>query len=307
VLSVALAACGGGGAKPLYPRDGVLRLNQIQVRGTHNSYHPPLPALDAQLDHGARQLELDVFAEPSVGFAVHHTLTDLASSCPELVACLGVIRRWMDGHRNAGPLFVVIEDKDAGAAALDALDAAVRSGLPGRRLLTPDEVLVRGGRRWPTLGRSRGRAVVVLIGDPAEPYSRGGTSLRGRAMFVYSNAGPIAAVTSRPDPIGQAAEIATFVRAGLIVRTQADDGLLDVRRRPAALSSGAQILSARDESFVLPDGTPSRCDPLLVAPGACSPSDVERSRSPGNEGAIRARLSAFGMGRSISSTGGHGG
>ena len=64
--------------------------------------------------------------------------------------------------------------------------------------------------------------------------------------------------------------------AGLIVRTQADDSLIDVRRRPAALASGAQIISAQDESFVLPDGRPSRCDPLLVAPGRCRPTDVER-------------------------------
>jgi hypothetical protein len=126
------------------------------------------------------------------------------------------------------------------------------------------------------LGQVRGRAVVLLIGDMADAYSRGNTSLAGRAMFVYANTGPLAAFTSRPDPVGQAAEIAAFVRAGLIVRTQADDGFLDVKRRPAALVSGAQIVSARDESFVLPGGTPSRCDALLVAPNACQPSDVER-------------------------------
>ncbi|MFN8644202.1 MAG: phosphatidylinositol-specific phospholipase C1-like protein [Candidatus Binatia bacterium] len=74
-----------------YPRDDVLRLNQMQVLGTHNSYHvegapalldaiagfsadlaktlqyghPPLPEqFDAQ---GIRQIELDVFADPEGG------------------------------------------------------------------------------------------------------------------------------------------------------------------------------------------------------------------------------------------------
>src|SRR5438105_1658802 len=74
-----LAACGGGG--PSFPRDGRLRLNEIQVRGTHNSYHPPLPSLDVQLDDGARQLELDVNAQSSGAFAVYHTATDMLSSC----------------------------------------------------------------------------------------------------------------------------------------------------------------------------------------------------------------------------------
>ena len=282
VVVAVLVACGAGGSP--FPRDSVLRLNQIQVRGTHNSYHPPLPGLEVQLDHGARQLELDVFADPSGRFAVHHSAADLLSSCPALDACLAVIRQWMDHHPRAGPLFLIIEDKDAvgppAVGSVDALDAVVRAGLPGRRLVRPEEVLVGGGRRWPKLGDVRGRAVVVLIGPLAGPYSRGGTSLRGRAMFVYANAGPLAAITSRPDPVGQAAEIASFVRAGLMVRTQADDGFLDVRRRPAASTSGAQVISAADESFVLPGGTPSRCDPLLVAPGMCRASDVERGPAP---------------------------
>jgi hypothetical protein len=74
-----------------YPRDGELRLNQIQVLGTHNSYHiqadPPvfaaIKAFSAALadtleythdplpiqfeDQGVRQIELDVFADPNGG------------------------------------------------------------------------------------------------------------------------------------------------------------------------------------------------------------------------------------------------
>lgn len=80
-----------------YPNDDTLRLNQVQVLGTHNSYHvdrvqdgeTPLiemfqanliyelfrvaifnyrqPTLTAQLDAGVRQLELDVWADPAGG------------------------------------------------------------------------------------------------------------------------------------------------------------------------------------------------------------------------------------------------
>jgi hypothetical protein len=251
------------------------------VRGTHNSYHPPLPPLDVQLDAGMRQLELDVFAvDGGRRFAVHHTPTDTLSSCAELAGCLAIVRRWMDAHRDAAPLFLIIEDKDPvtpdAAPQLDALDAAVRAGIGARRLVTPGSVLPLGRRGWPELGAARGRAVAVLLGALADAYSRSGTSLTGRAMFVYANAGPLAAITSRPDPVGQSAEIAAFVRAGLIVRTQADDGPFDIRRRLVAADTAAQLVSAADTSYQLPANVPWRCDPLLVPPARCRPSDIEQ-------------------------------
>ena len=107
VVAVALvaAACsssddgGGGAAAPVgsapaddgYPRDDELRLDQIQVVGSHNSYHRRLqpdfaegledlfPGLTAEWDYeheplpvqladqGVRQIELDVWADPEGG------------------------------------------------------------------------------------------------------------------------------------------------------------------------------------------------------------------------------------------------
>lgn len=88
IALVAVAAaltvrCGGAG--PSDP-EAALRLNQLQVLGTHNSYHiEPEPALLAklgdrgrnsaythrplreQLEMGIRQFELDVFADPKGG------------------------------------------------------------------------------------------------------------------------------------------------------------------------------------------------------------------------------------------------
>jgi hypothetical protein len=80
--------------------DGEVRLNQIQVVGTHNSYHVGfapgatrlmqakapkiLAALDyrhtsltQQLDDGVRQIELDVFADSKGGLYAHPAITDM--------------------------------------------------------------------------------------------------------------------------------------------------------------------------------------------------------------------------------------
>jgi hypothetical protein len=66
------------------------------------------------------------------------------------------------------------------------------------------------------------------------------------------------------------------VKAGLVVRTQADGDnfVLDEKRRDAAAASGAQIVSARDDGFLLPGGVSVRCDPLVPSP--CRQSDLER-------------------------------
>jgi hypothetical protein len=96
-----------------FPLDAELRLNHIQVVGSHNSYHimpqepvysalrqmfPPLadawgythPPLDEQFElRGVRQVELDVFADPAGGLyanrgAVGALTGDPASGVPEL-------------------------------------------------------------------------------------------------------------------------------------------------------------------------------------------------------------------------------
>ena len=92
LLASLLAACGGGGgSSPQHPLDDSLRLHQVQVLGTHNSYHLlPRPELFAALQQlippladaweyehlplpeqfstqGIRQIELDVWADPQGG------------------------------------------------------------------------------------------------------------------------------------------------------------------------------------------------------------------------------------------------
>jgi hypothetical protein len=85
-LALLLGACGDDSSNSgAYPRDGELRLNHIQVVGSHNSYHirpqgrvgRAFPIEAWQYDHlpldqqftsqGVRQIELDIFADPAGG------------------------------------------------------------------------------------------------------------------------------------------------------------------------------------------------------------------------------------------------
>jgi len=113
LLAVGCGDSSTSGDASAYPRDGTLRLNQMQVLGSHNSYHirprdalfaalealvPPIAAaweythlpLDQQFsEQGVRQIELDVFADPDGGRYANRGATELltgdgASGVPEL-------------------------------------------------------------------------------------------------------------------------------------------------------------------------------------------------------------------------------
>jgi len=144
-----------------------LRLNQIQVIGTHNSYHSGMSPvamtwlqrvapkhaeeldyrhgdIKTQLDHGVRQLEIDIYVDregdhfthprgpaweqeeglrPDAGdlpspamreqdFKVLHIVDiDQHSNCEPLRTCLGQIRDWSDAHPDHIPIFVLLETK----------------------------------------------------------------------------------------------------------------------------------------------------------------------------------------------------
>ena len=324
VLAAALAGCGGRGGDssadtpPAYRLDGTLRLNQIQVLGTHNSYHvapAPGPTLTAETDitqssltvqldrQSVRQIELDVHAMPGAPLAVFHLRGDEGTTCPTLVQCLGEVRDWSKDHPGHLPVFVLIEPKHEVGALVDpmAIDAEVRSVFLPEHLLTPDAVrgswptlrqaVQEGG--WPVLGATRGKVVVVLNDQilTRSTYTSNETSLQGRAMFVYAGPpSPLAAITSVPDARLDSARIASLVGAGFIVRTRSDDAGVEARandsaRASAALASGAQLVStdypvaAPSGYVVAAPGNPARCNPLNTPPEiGCTPGDVENLR-----------------------------
>ncbi len=166
------------------------------------------PGIEAQLDAGVRQLELDVYGDTKGGrFAdplflrlsaqegpveampdgwasamkkpgmkvLHASDVDFRSHCPALAGCLQGIRAWSKAHPQHLPVYIQIETKTGRPrpgfveteewtkAALDSLDAEIRSVFAAGEVVTPDDVrgshdtlveaVLKDG--WP---RSTGRA-----------------------------------------------------------------------------------------------------------------------------------------------------
>ncbi|MBM7408109.1 MULTISPECIES: Ca2+-dependent phosphoinositide-specific phospholipase C [Sphingomonas] len=245
------------------------------------------------------------------GFKVFHIPdVDYLSTCPTLVRCLGEVDRWSRAHPDHLPIMITINAADTPSdrpgittplpldnpELLDALDAEIRSVLPGRRLITPDEV--RGGsatlrqavrsRGWPALSAARGRIYVLLDVRAAvsELYRSGHSSLAGRAMFGwYPDGQPESAIQIVQDPLVDGDRIRNWVAEGVVVRTRTDANTVEARRRDyskadAAMASGAQAVSTdyyrgapnplrTDFTVTLPQGAMARCSPVRV-PEGCS-------------------------------------
>ena len=164
-----VAACSGddddhGDAAPGDPvaGDEEIRLNEVQFLGSHNSYHlepepevltgievvspalanaveySHLPLAEQLEDHGIRNFELDVFADPEgglyanrqalpvisqdaasgepaldePGFKVLHTQDfDFRTTCLTFVDCLDDIRGWSDDNPSHLPITIYVEVK----------------------------------------------------------------------------------------------------------------------------------------------------------------------------------------------------
>jgi len=348
--------------------DANLKLNDLLMVGTHNSYKEAMPAslmallrqadpgradgldyghqpLSRQLDDGARQLEIDVYHDPeggrflnpaglavagltldparraalaAPGFKVMHVQDiDVFSVCVLLADCLGAIRRWSLAHPDHAPLLLMFNAKtDASplqrgtsalpfdTAAWDALDREVRDVFPADALITPDDVqgdyptlreAVLAGA-WPTLGQARGKVLFALDeGEEKTAAYRGARrSLEGRIFFINTDeVSPAAAYLTLNDPVSDGSRIRAAVQAGFIVRTRADADTAearanDVRRRDAALASGAQYVSTDymrpDARFAggyqarLPRHAAALCNPVRAA-DRCGEAAIERIAS----------------------------
>jgi hypothetical protein len=329
-LGAPLSGCGGGeeadalSAGPQlpiydYPLDSTLRLNHVQMKGTHNSFHlepdQSLPEwgyshapLDQQLGtQGVRHFELDIhFNIEDETFSVYHIgLVDDRTMCTRFTDCLAALRSWSDAFPAHHTIIVGLDAKDAFREELarvfwERLEADILSVWPRERLITPDDV--KGGAEsvrdaltaegWPTLGDGRARLLLFFMnsGGHVAYYTHGGRDLDGRLMFVNSDVDtpmPYDAMYNIDDPIDGARKIESAVKAGFIVRTRADGDVVEPRagdttRREAAFASGAQLVSTDfpapvsgvDYVVEIPDGTPSRCNPL-TAPPECTSEAIE--------------------------------
>ena len=297
----------------------VLRLEHVQMLGTHNSYH--VEAEDNQVDlfaythaplavqleeQGVRQFEIDLHdTDGDLVFEVFHETFDTETNCATLAACLGELETWSTANPAHHPIVVIFEvkadpaDLAEAAAVVDALDEQVLAVWPRERIVTPE--LVQGSeagvgaairaRGWPLVRDVRGRILFLLheTNELRDAYTHDGADLEGRVMFAQAeDAGaPYASVFVVNDPEADAAEIATLVADGFLVRTRADADNQEplageTARRDAALASGAHLISTDypvpvdgvDYVATIPGGTPSRCNRVTAPPG-CTSADVE--------------------------------
>lgn len=295
------------------------QLADLGVRGLElDVYHDPAGGLYADR-HGLLLLGQDPHvADPALaapGFKVlHGPDLDFGTTCLTLVACLEAIEGWSAANPGHAPLLVLVEVKEStfdqaaalgwtqpvpvDAAALDALDAEIRSVFAPERLLVPDDV--RGGRSsldeavrldgWPTLAVARGRVLFALVNDGRvrDAYLDGHPALERRVLFVRAEPGtPAAAVFVVDDPVAEGVRIRQLVDHGYLVRTRADADLVepttgDTGRRDAAYASGAQwvatdapvAMPGTTYAAPVPGGHPLRCNPVTAPPG-CTARAVE--------------------------------
>jgi hypothetical protein len=298
------ADANGGGNVDAGDLDDLLHMNDIQMEGTHNSYHIEttggiIPAwhythqsLDVQLSmQGVRQFELDFHYNGPGDFPVHHVPPDVGTTCKSLPECLGVMKTWSDAHPRHAPLMVLLEQKDELdgikiSGHYDEVDALLLSVWPRERIITPDEV--RGQRAtlreavttdgWPTLREARGKILFAFIGDSTE-YMNGHPNLENRVVFPRANVSdPFAAFVLLDNAQGSEAEITDAVRQGFIVRTRYNGE--ELKLVPAVLDAahrgGAQCLSGDFPlDFTVTGGAPSRCNPVH-APAGCTATAVEQ-------------------------------
>lgn len=243
------------------------------------------------------------------GFKVFHIPdVDYLSTCVTLVRCLGEVDRWSRAHPRHLPIMITLNAADTPSTRpgigsplplddkrlLDALDAEIRSVLPGGRLITPDEV--RGAapslqaavhrQGWPKLAAARGRIYILFDVRAAvsDVYRADHPSLAGRAMFGwYPEDQPESAIQIVQDPIVDGERIRRLVGEGVMVRTRTDANTVEARshdyaKARAAMASGAQAVStdyypgAPDPlhagfAVTLPGGAMARCSPVRVPAG----------------------------------------
>ena len=303
-MLLAAVACTGDDAPSA---DDELRLDQIQVLGSHNSYHAGVPedllavitsfdeATGNGLDyrhpplreqlarHGARQLELDVFADPegglyadrrglalvgrpiesgiaaldAPGFKVLHAADiDFDSTCLTLVACLEEVRAWSEDEPDHLPVMILIEAKQSktpdpanlGFVQPPPFDAATFDALDAeiRSVFSPDELIVPGEveRAWPTVADARGKVLFALDNEDLAGVYSGDVLFTTEGRFAKLN-----------DPIADGARIRQLVADGYLVRTRADADTVQARAkdttmRDAALASGAHFVST---DYLVPD------------------------------------------------------
>ncbi|MBT4058734.1 MAG: hypothetical protein HOE69_00285 [Euryarchaeota archaeon] len=255
-----------------------LRMNHVQAKGSHNSYHMrPLgsdylsnynythaPLAEQAEQFGVRQFELDVWYIPGVGLRVYHNLYDSRTTCVAFTDCLNDLKNWSDENPSHIPLWILIEPKDLdwivdGIDLFAEIESDIDSVWPQERRVEPDDV--RGERAtlrravtengWPLLDDVRGKAAFALIDKDGirDAYLERHDGLINATMFaIVDQEHPAAALISWTQPISKQDVLKNAVESGFIVRTRPDSDTVEAEegnytRFEAALTSGAHMIS----------------------------------------------------------------
>ncbi len=255
-----------------------LRMNHIQVKGTHNSYHirpfgsdflsnynythAPLATQAEEL--GVRQFELDVWYVPGVGLRVYHNPYDSVTTCSAFTDCLQDLKNWSDENPQHVPLWILVEPKDLewvvdGINLFEEIEMDIDKIWQRERRIEPDDV--RNGRStlrravtengWPLLDDVRGKAAFALLdkGGIRDAYLERNDGLINATMFaIVDEDDPAAALISWTQPVNKQDAIQSAVEEGFLVRTRPDSDTVEAQennytRFEAALASGAHFIS----------------------------------------------------------------
>lgn len=260
-------------------RSGVRSIElDLQPDPKGGAYADPLPYRQLRAQ-GATDLA-PIYAEElrKPGLKVFHVADlDFRSQCPSFRSCLTLLKQWSDSEPDHSPVFILLEPKLSGLdraipgaatvppfdqAAFDEVDDSIRTILGRGKVFAPDDL--RGAmptleaaalaQRWPSVKAARGKFIFLFLVPgmnlPAfAPYLDGRPSLQGRMAFVQGKPGMAhTAFMLFDNALSHGAEIRDAVKKGYLVRARADIDTVDarnddVRRRDAALASGAQIIS----------------------------------------------------------------
>jgi len=295
--------------------DAAVRINEIQMMGTHNSYRQRTPAplfntllsfrelaiqngvdpfqldyghrpLDQQFTRlGARQIELDVFADPvgglyanrvfndfpgvgipvasgepeldAPGFKVLHVQDlDYETSCLTFVACLEQVEAWSDANPTHLPIMILVEVKADAIPAIIGLQPAIPPAITPellddldeeiRSVLDPTDMITPDDVRG--IFDSVRAAVTSGTGWPTLAQAR------GKIMFGLDNAGGV-----RDDYVGLARDLvgrAMFAEVGLD-----DPGAAFFKRNTASDASTPGLI---EDGYMVRTRSDSPYDSLLV-------------------------------------------
>jgi len=226
--------------------------------GTHNSYHIQTkgdvvashmythPFLKTQLDMGIRSLELDV--HPNL-LVYHVAFIDQQSNCVCFASCLVEIMDWIREQKppyQLALITVMIEMKrdpfdtylgknTSYALQIERMENLIQSIIPDSLLVKAQEVDCSDTIQWPMHRYYPFKIAFLLDNENIKETSY--SSL----FFTLEHGDCVSCCfAKRDDPYR---DFSSLVQRGVLVRTRADNVVLNKTRAEQAKKSGAQLIS----------------------------------------------------------------